>query len=250
MADEKDDLFGEDKFARAASEGRVLVGMTDEQVRQARRVKQKSWREANLDRAREIVRDHMRRKAADKAIAEGREPGVIGRPAILTPEEKRAKRKAKTEAYNAANLEETREKAKLRGRAIRAGTFVSKALPRLTEEERKATNIAMSAIRRTRVKENGGSFTRQDIAELRVAQGGFCLFCGEPFGDEPLHVDHWMPVIKGGSSDPDNLALLHQSCNTRKGGHLPSHFGLPDSPLPLRELLSGQPDDVPIIQEE
>lgn len=245
-----DDLFGDDRFVKAAAEGRLLVGMTEEQIRQVRRVKQAKWRAANLDRAQEITRESMKRTTAAKAIAEGREPGVVGRPRIYTEDEKRAKRKTKTEAYNAANLEKTRKEAREREQAKRDGTFVSRALPRLTEEERKQTNIAMSAIRRTRVKENGGRFTRQDVAELRVAQGGFCLFCGDPFGDEPLHVDHWLPVIRGGSSDPDNLALLHQSCNTKKGAHLPSHFGLPDSPLPLRQMLTGEPDDVSITQED
>lgn len=245
-----DDLFGEDRLAKAAAEGRVLVGMTEEQVKLARRVKQAKFRANNLERAREIGRDSMKRAAAVKAVAEGREPSQRGRPPVFTPEEKRAKRKAKTEAYNAANITEVREKARIREAAKRAGTFVSKALPRLTDEERRQTEVAWTAVRRTRLRANGGKFTREDIAALSVAQDGRCLFCSEPFGDEPIHIDHWMPVAKGGSSDPDNLALLHQSCNGRKGARLPSEFGLPDSPLPLRELLSGSPDDVPIVQEE
>lgn len=251
MTDGTDDLFGADKLAQAVAEGRVLAGMTENQVREARRIKQIKWRAAHPDRAREIGRRSMRLAAAEKAIAEGREPGKRGRPRLYTEEEKRAKRKAKSEAYNAAHLEETRKAARERGQAKRDGTFVSKALPRLTPEEKRLTEIAWSATRRTRLRENGGKFTRQDIAELMVLQSGYCLFCSEPFGDEPIHIDHWLPVSKGGSSDPDNLALLHQSCNGRKGAHLPSEFGLPDSPLPLRQMLAERPpDDDLIIQED
>jgi 5-methylcytosine-specific restriction endonuclease McrA len=250
MADETDDLFGDDKFAQAAAEGRVLVGMTAEQIKDARRVKQARFRANNLERVREINRESMQRAAAAKAVAEGREPGRRGRPPLYTEEEKRAKRKAKSEKWNADHLDETRTAARERGQAKRDGTFVSRAFPRLTPEEKRLTEVAWAATRRTRLRANGGKFTRLDIAVLMVAQAGRCLFCSEPLGEEPVHVDHWMPVAKGGSSDPDNLALLHQSCNGRKGARLPSEFGLPDSPLPLREMLSAAPPDEDCLTQE
>lgn len=250
MADDTDDLFGDDKIAQAVAEGRVLVGMTQDQVREARRIKQIKWRAEHPDRAREIGRDSMKKAAAEKAVVEGRVPGQRGRPPLFTEEERRAKRKAKSEAYNAAHLEETRRAARERGQAKRDGTFVSKAKARLTEDRRLQVIRMWSAIRRARIAGNGGRFTLADIEELMVQQKGRCLFCSEPFGDEPIHIDHWMPVSKGGSSNPDNLALLHQSCNGRKGARLPSEFGLPDSPLPLRQLLAEALDDIPIIPED
>lgn len=224
--------------------------LTEEEKRERRRIKAAKWRAEHPDRAREIGRDSMRKTAAERAIAEGREPGKPGLPKRFTEEEKRAKRKAKTEAYTAAHIDDVREKARIREQAKRDGTFVSQALPRLTPEERRLTEVAWAATRRTRLRENGGKFTRQDIAELMVVQSGRCLFCSEPFGEEPVHVDHWLPVARGGSSDPDNLALLHQSCNGRKGARIPSEFGLPDSPLPLRQLLAEALDDIPIIPED
>lgn len=217
--------------------------LTEEEKRERRRIKAAKWRKENRERAREIGRESMRKAAAEKAIAEGREPGAHGRPAFRSEEEKRAMRKAKTERHTAANLVETREKARLREQAKRDGTFVSRALPRLTDEQRRQVGVVMSAMRRTRVRENGGKFTRADVERLFVEQNGRCLFCGDLFGEELLHVDHWIPVIAGGTSDPDNLALLHQSCNLKKGAHFPSYFGLPDSPLPLRQMLAEEPPD-------
>ena len=213
------------------------VPQTEDEKREKRRLKQLAWRVKNLERSREIVRESEKRRAAARAIAEGREPGKVGPPRRFTPEEKRAKRKAKTEAYNAANLDEVREKARIREAAKRAGTFVSKALPRLTEEEKRLTEVAWAATRRVRTRANGGKFTRADITWLATAQSGTCLFCGDPLGDEVPHIDHWVPISRGGSNDPDNLALLHQSCNGRKGAKMPADLGFPNDPRVLRAAI-------------
>lgn len=198
---------------------------TDEQRREKRRLKQAKWRERNLERSREIVRESERRRAALRAISEGREPGVVGRPKKMTPEEKRAKRKAKTEAYNAAHIGEVREKARLRGQAKRDGTFVSRALPRLTEEQQKLVQRAMSANRRARVRGNGGKHTMADIIALHDKQNGICAFCKNPLNDgTDIHVDHWVPIVLGGSNDPGNLRLLHSVCNLIKGARHPDEF--------------------------
>ena len=190
--------------------------------------KTKAWREANKERSREIARDSMKRAAAAKAVAEGREPGKIGRLKQFTAEQKRAKRKANTEAYNAAHLEEVREKARVREAAKRAGTFVSRALPRLTEEDARIVNVAMAANRRARVRNAGGRYTKDDIIRLMGQQEGKCALCGLPFGDDGYHIDHFVPLSRGGTNDPSNLKLMHPTCNLTKGTHLPTEIGLAD----------------------
>jgi len=56
--------------------------------------------------------------------------------------------------------------------------------------------------------------------------GSQCLICGS-FG--PLHIDHIIPVSKGGHNTPDNLRVLCQRCNLEKGADdfHPSEFGAP-----------------------
>jgi hypothetical protein len=50
-----------------------------------------------------------------------------------------------------------------------------------------------------------------------------CWFCGDelhPFGGHrhlSFHIDHLVPVCKGGSNDPKNLVPACQYCNQRKG---------------------------------
>lgn len=210
---------------------------TEEQRREKRRVKSAAWREANRERAREIGREAMKRAAAERAIEAGRPVGKIGRPVIYTEEEKRAQRNEKTKRHYAKNADAVREKAKLRERAKRAGTFVSSALPRLTDEERRASAVVAFHKRRAKLKEVGGTYGVADIRALRVVQQDLCLFCGEKLGPETPHIDHWIPISRGGSNAPENLALLHERCNVHKRDFLPSQLGLPDTPAEARALL-------------
>ena len=70
-------------------------------------------------------------------------------------------------------------------------------------------------IRRTRLREGGGSFTAEDVKRMLTEQHGCCKACGRD--DLRLEVDHIVPVVKGGSSDPSNLQLLCGPCNKSKG---------------------------------
>lgn len=60
-----------------------------------------------------------------------------------------------------------------------------------------------------------------DTEKLRLweMRGGVCLCCLKPIPRQELSgcsVDHIEPVIHGGSSEDDNLAVVHQRCNTDK----------------------------------
>lgn len=46
------------------------------------------------------------------------------------------------------------------------------------------------------------------------AQPGICHLCGQPGATS---VDHVVPISKGGTSDPSNLAPAHLKCNVSKG---------------------------------
>jgi HNH endonuclease len=53
--------------------------------------------------------------------------------------------------------------------------------------------------------------------EVWRRDGGCCAECGS---GERLEIDHIVPVSKGGSSTPQNLELLCQGCNRRKGNRI------------------------------
>jgi len=55
---------------------------------------------------------------------------------------------------------------------------------------------------------------------------GRCYLCGQkiPFGKR--HVDHIIPLSKGGAHRPSNLAVACKECNRRKAAKMPEDIGL------------------------
>jgi len=51
--------------------------------------------------------------------------------------------------------------------------------------------------------------------------GMTCRLCGDSITDTAdLHIDHIIPVSRGGSSRPSNLQVTHAACNLAKGAKL------------------------------
>jgi 5-methylcytosine-specific restriction endonuclease McrA len=44
-----------------------------------------------------------------------------------------------------------------------------------------------------------------------------CGLCGEPVERERVHIDHILPVVRGGTNALSNLQVSHDTCNMRKG---------------------------------
>jgi 5-methylcytosine-specific restriction endonuclease McrA len=82
------------------------------------------------------------------------------------------------------------------------------------------------AKRRARENEASGSFTKGDILNLFKMQKGKCAYfktCGQKLGDK-YHIDHIVPLTKGGSNWPRNLQLTCIRCNCSKGWKDPIDF--------------------------
>lgn len=60
------------------------------------------------------------------------------------------------------------------------------------------------------------------IEQLKVNQKGKCAACRCVL--ERFHIDHIMPIKRGGTNDPDNLQLLCVTCNCRKKDRHPVEF--------------------------
>ena len=72
---------------------------------------------------------------------------------------------------------------------------------------------------RSPTSQEGGTYTKHDIEEIRLAQGNRCeyfRYCGTSFEEAAYHIDHIVPVRRGGDNTRDNLQLLCRSCNTSK----------------------------------
>jgi hypothetical protein len=52
--------------------------------------------------------------------------------------------------------------------------------------------------------------------QILVAADFTCAYCGSRPGSDHLHVDHLVPITKGGSDNTENLCCACETCNRRK----------------------------------
>lgn len=76
-------------------------------------------------------------------------------------------------------------------------------------------------------KGNGGSYTPKELKAQFDSQQGRCYHCGKWMSltnSKTCHIDHWIPISKGGSNNIDNIKLLCVHCNLTKHNKLPCEW--------------------------
>ena len=69
-----------------------------------------------------------------------------------------------------------------------------------------------------------GTFTAADIESIRKAQGNRCYICHKELSK--YHIDHFIPLSKGGTNDAGNLRLACPECNWSKNAKHPFELGI------------------------
>lgn len=64
------------------------------------------------------------------------------------------------------------------------------------------------------------SINSDDVAKQLKSQNGLCWWCSKPLGDK-WHVDHRIPLTRGGTNTAGNIVIAHPKCNQSKGDKLP-----------------------------
>lgn len=82
---------------------------------------------------------------------------------------------------------------------------------------------AHSNNRRARKQHGCGKLSNGIANKLYTLQGGKCVCCGKPLGDN-YHLDHIMPLALGGPNTDDNMQLLRAECNQQKHAKHPIDF--------------------------
>lgn len=77
--------------------------------------------------------------------------------------------------------------------------------------------------RRELIYSAGGRLSKGLANTLFTLQRGLCPCCMKPLGDK-YHLDHIMPVSRGGSNTDDNMQLLRAQCNLQKKAKHPVDF--------------------------
>jgi len=94
----------------------------------------------------------------------------------------------------------------------------AKAYREANPDKRKAAYAAWRAAK----KHNGGSYTKQDVENLMLWQNKQCYYCDDELLD--YHVDHYIPLSKGGKNDNTNIVLACPLCNLRKNDRMPEDW--------------------------
>lgn len=126
----------------------------------------------------------------------------------------------KIQAYRDANRERRRQYAYAHYWADpkRAATKA-----RRYRKQHQLAERAREQRRRARKKAADGSWTPQDINRLLKLQGGNCWWCGDQL-PKNYHIDHRIPLVRGGSNNPSNLVLSCPRCNLSKQDKMPDEF--------------------------
>lgn len=109
----------------------------------------------------------------------------------------------------------------------------NKEMLKIKTSKRRATNkgklqrIIHEQKRRTNKANSQGIHTATQILNLFELQSGKCVYCDTKLnksGNNKYHVDHIMPLSKGGSNDISNIQLLCPTCNMSKHNKMPDIF--------------------------
>ena len=84
--------------------------------------------------------------------------------------------------------------------------------------------IRNGANRRARERAVGGKLSRDIITQLMKSQRGKCVACGMRLTRRNRHLDHIVPIKRGGLNSDSNVQLLCAPCNLSKHARDPIEF--------------------------
>ena len=77
--------------------------------------------------------------------------------------------------------------------------------------------------RRARKINATGALSTDIEPRLMALQRGLCACCGKPLGSD-YHLDHILPLARGGRNEDANMQLLRAACNLRKHDRHPVEY--------------------------
>lgn len=137
-------------------------------------------------------------------------------------EANRDERLEKMRAYRLEHLEEDRASSR---EWMRTHREQRRPYEREWQARHPELRRAREAARRARKRACEGRYTPDDVALQMKRQRGRCYWCDTPTRKE-YHVDHVIPLARGGSNGPENIVIACPTCNVSKGAKLPHEWAL------------------------
>lgn len=139
-------------------------------------------------------------------------------------EKNREAKQAAAKAYREADPERAAEQARKGTRKWQAkNPEKTKAYTAKWYADRD-NRAAHTAKRRALKVAAGGSHTPADLRVILAAQHHRCAYCAADLRKTKRHLDHIMPLSRGGSNDRTNLQYTCGPCNLSKGAQDPAAF--------------------------
>ncbi len=95
--------------------------------------------------------------------------------------------------------------------------------PEQIEVRRRIRSRLKNQRKRARRMSAGGRARVSDVVWLTEAQRGKCFYCFKKLGDD-YHLDHFVPIARGGRNERGNLRLSCPPCNIAKSDLPPEQF--------------------------
>lgn len=135
--------------------------------------------------------------------------------------EHRDELRAKAREYREKNREIIRERNKQWAREDRKNNP--------NKKHKRSREVILNQTRNRRARKIGaeGKYTTKDVNALFKAQGGKCATCKTHIrhaGELKFEIDHVVPLSRGGSNWPSNLALSCKRCNRAKRDLMPEDW--------------------------
>jgi 5-methylcytosine-specific restriction endonuclease McrA len=83
--------------------------------------------------------------------------------------------------------------------------------------------ISVSDKEAKRERDKARSLRKTRWWKQRLARG-ICHFCGNSYSPEELTMDHIIPIIRGGKTTKNNVAVVCKECNNKKKYLLPMEW--------------------------
>lgn len=158
-----------------------------------------------------------------------------------TEEERLEARRATRKKYDDKRAVRDKEKIALRNKLYRMKNREAcrqrvKRWRKLNPEKRIASD-KKAALKRFGDKRRKGNYGFLDTRLVSNYQSKICGICSLKI-DSNFHVDHVIPLSRGGEHNLENLQLVHPICNLTKGRKLQDEITELDT-MVLREYISG-----------
>ncbi len=147
--------------------------------------------------------------------------------------EQQQKAQQRVKDHRMKDPEKTRENRKLEAEKASKKTVQRvKEWRKKNPEKYKESWKRKDSNRRARHLKAEGKHTKQDIKIQFDKQGGLCYWCSQDTSTR-YHVDHVIPLSRGGSNYPENLVIACKTCNQKKTNKMPYTEWIPPKPLIL-----------------